>query len=558
MHFSAIVINLAAAVMLLLYSTRMVRTGFERAAGPTLRSLLLKASSHPVRGVVSGITVATLLQSSTAVVLLVAGFVSTGALSLAAALAIVLGADVGTAIVVQFLSLNLSWLIPAFLLVGGFMFLRLEARTAKHIGRVILGIAFILLSLKMIGEATAPLRNSSQISNLAVYLSNDVVAAFLGGAIMAFVFHSSVAAILLLAALCAQSVIPLEAALALVLGANAGGSAIAFWLTRAAPREARRLSLANLLLRTAFALLALILLLFEDIPAWLPGSNPAQQLVNFHLLFNIALLIPGILLIKPVLAITQVLLRVKAPTIANGSATQSALDRNALDHPDRALPSVTREVLRMSLLAESMIREIPGLFESYQPGVMQNIKSTEKQINQAHTDIKLYIAELNSGTLSINQARRGIELTSMAINIERVGDIIAKDLLNRIDEHHEKGRAFSTAGFREITALHTRVMTNIQLSLNVVLSEDLASAKQLIIEKTKIGNLERETRARHLHRLMKGAQESITTSDLHLEVVRALKEINSLYTAVAYPILSKSGALLDTRIDMEVSANQPH
>ena len=553
MHLSAIVIHLAEAVMLLLYSTRMVRTGFERAAGPLLRSLLLKASSNPLRGIASGITVATLLQSSTAVVLLVAGFVSTGALSLAAALAIVLGADVGTALVVQFLSLNLSWLIPACLLIGGFMFLRLEARIAKHAGRVILGIAFILLSLKMIGDATEPLRSSTQISGIAIYLSNDVLAAFLGGALIAFVFHSSVAAILLLAALCAQSVIPLEAGLALVLGANAGGSAIALWLTRAAPREARRLSLANVLLRTAFALVVLAILFYGDIPTLLPGSNPAHQLINFHLIFNIALLIPGIALIKPILATTNALLRAKAATNGNGSGTQSALDRNALDHPDRALPSVTREVLRMSLLAESMIREIPGLFETYQPDIMEEIRTTEKQINQAHTDIKLYIAELNSGDLSMNQARRGIELTSMAINIERVGDIIAKDLLNRIEEQHEKRRVFSTAGFREISALHTRIMTNIQLSLNVVLSEDLASAKQLIIEKTKIGNLERETRARHLHRLMKGTPESIATSDLHLEVVRALKEINSLYTAVAYPILSKSGALLDTRIDMDVT-----
>jgi len=149
MHFSAIVVHLAAAVMLLLYSTRMVRTGFERAAGPALRALLLKASANPLRGIVTGVSVATLLQSSTAVTLLVAGFVSTGALTLSAALAIVLGADVGTALVVQFLSLNLSWLIPVSLLVGGFMFLRLEARIAKHIGRVILGIAFILLCLPL-------------------------------------------------------------------------------------------------------------------------------------------------------------------------------------------------------------------------------------------------------------------------------------------------------------------------------------------------------------------------------------------------------------------------
>jgi len=556
MHLSAIVLQLAAAVMLLLYSTRMVRTGFERAAGPSLRSLLLKASSHPVKGIVSGISVATLLQSSTAVVLLVAGFVSTGALTLIAALLIVLGADVGTALVVQFLSLDLDWLIPAFLLIGCFMFLHLEVRTAKQIGRIILGIALILLSLKMIGDATAPLRETSQLSRIAVYLSVDVLTAFLGGALLAFAFHSSVAAVLLLAAFCAQSIIPLEAGLSLVLGANAGGSAIALWLTRTAPREARRLALANVLLRTVFALFVLLALaLTKDIPSLLPGSAPENKLINFHLLFNIALLVPGVILIKPVLAITNMLLRVENPVNGGVSGSQSALDRNALDNPDRALPSVTREVLRMSQMAESMISEIPGLLERHQPVVMQQIRSTEKQINQAHTDVKLFIAELNSGKLSVDQAGRGIELTCMAINIERVGDIIAKDLLERIEEQHAKRREFSNAGFGEISGLHKRVMANIQLSLNVLLSEDLDSAKQLVIEKTQIGKLERETRSRHLHRLMQGTPQSIATSDMHLEVVRALKEINSLYLAVAYPILSKSGALLDTRIAKEFTDN---
>ncbi len=555
MHLSAIVLQLAAAVMLLLYSTRMVRTGFERAAGPSLRTILLTASSHPARGIVSGISVATLLQSSTAVVLLVAGFVSTGALTLTAAMLIVLGADVGTALVVQFLSLNLSWLIPALLLIGCFMFLRLEVRIAKHIGRIILGIAFILLSLTMIGDATAPLRETTQLSEIAIYLSTDVLTAFLGGAVLAFVFHSSVAAVLLLAAFCAQNVIPLEAGLSLVLGANAGGSAVALWLTRLAPREARRLALANVLLRTVFALIVLLALALamSNIPSLLPGSTAENKLINFHLLFNIALLVPGIILLRPVLKITNMLLRVETPVNGSVSGSQSALDRNALDNPDRALPSVTREVLRMSQMAESMISEIPGLLERHKPVVMQQIRSTEKQINQAHTDIKLFIAELNSGKLSVDQAGRGIELTCMAINIERVGDIIAKDLLERIEEQHEKRREFSNAGFGEISGLHKRVMTNIQLSLNVLLSEDLDSAKQLVIEKTQIGKLERQTRAQHLHRLMKGTPESIATSDMHLEVVRALKEINSLYLAVAYPILSKSGALLDTRIAKEVT-----
>jgi len=548
MHLSAIALQLAGAVMLLLYSTRMVRTGFERAAGPALRELLLRSSSNAPKGVFTGVMVATLLQSSTAVALLVAGFASTGAISLIGALSIVLGADLGTALVVQFLSLDLAWLIPALLVCGGFFFLKLEARMAKQIGRVILGIAFILLSLKMIGEATTPLRSSTHAPAVVSYLSEDVFTAFLGGAALAFLFHSSVAAVLLFATFSAQSVLPIDAGLPLVLGANAGGGLVALWLTRDGRREARRITLGNFIFRAAVAVAVLLLVHFVGLPVHWLGDSAERQLVNFHFVFNVVLLLVCLPFTGLVIKLTNVLIKNDPEPVMDRLHVTSALDPAVLNRPELALTSVTRELLRMSQLVETMAGPLLDLFTTSQPDQVEHIRTMDKHVNEAHTEIKLYIAELNGGQLSSDEARRGVELTSMAINLERVGDIIAKDLLPRVDEKHNKRQEFSQAGWREISVLHARVITNMQLALNVLVSEDLESAKQLVLEKTRMGKLERETRNRHLGRLMKGTPESIATSDLHLEVVRALKEINSLYTAVAYPILSKYGVLLDNRI----------
>ena len=142
-------------------------------------------------------------------------------------------------------------------------------------------------------------------------------------------------------------------------------------------------------------------------------------------------------------------------------------------------------------------------------------------------------------------------MTSFAINLERAGDVVAKNLLDLALEKHKKKLSFSDEGWKELTNLHDRVMANIQLALNVLISEDEDSARQLIGEKDRMRMLERASHDGHLARLKSGEEASIDTSDLHLETVRALKEINSLFSTVAVPILSRSGQLRETRLVQE-------
>ena len=548
MQLSAIILQLAGAVVLLLFSTRMVRTGIERAAGPSLREILLSSRRNVLMNVITGIFVAIFLQSSTAVALLVSGFAGTGLLGVSGALAIVLGADLGTAIVVQFLSFNLSWFIPALLVVGGILFLRVKTRAPKQMGRVLIGIAFILLSLQMIGEATQPLRDSSSLPAVVNYLSTDVITALIGGALMAFLFHSSVAAILLLAAFSAGGMLPIDAGLPLVLGANVGGGLVAVWLTRVSHAKARRITMCNFAFRLIASLAALVLILSVEIPFGEIGDTPARQLVNFHLIFNAALIVISIPFVSMFAKQSKKLIFDEVeqdnPSIIPGST----LDRGVLKYPELAHASVTRELLRMSGLVEVMAAPIMDFFITSNPERLERIRKMDEDVNKTHTDIKLYIAHLNQGDLTVEEAERGIELTSYAGNLERVGDLIAKDLLILTTQMHKKGLKFSDDGWEELTSLHSRVMASMQLALNVLISEDLDSAKQLIEEKSKIRKLERQSHDRHLARLGSGTPESIATSDIHLETVRALREINSRYASFAYPILDKNGVLLDTRL----------
>lgn len=545
-----ILLHLAGAIALLLYSVRMVRTGVERASGPTLRRAIANPGRGRIASAAVGTVIAVLLQSSTATAVLASGFAAGGLISLTGGLALLLGADVGTALVVQFLSFDLKWLMPLLLASGGWLFLKSERRGAKQAGRILIGIGLILASLGMIGLATEPLKQSPFMPVFAAYLADDMITAFIAGAVVTFLFHSSVASILMVAAFTAQGLLPAAAGISLVLGANAGGGLLAVWLTRAGSRETRLLPLGNCLFRVLGAIAALAILGMIEPPLSEIGQGPARQVINVHLLFNACLLMTCLPLVGPTAWLAGKLIPPEptAPVDDERLKPSSALDRSVIDSPGLALASVTRELLRMSEVVEIMLRPVMEFFETGDRQQIERIRKLDDVVNDAHTEIKLYIAEVNRGKLSAEDAARGIELTGFAINMERAGDLIAKNLLVLVQEKQKKKLKFSAEGWAELTNLHDRVMANMQLALNVLVSEDIDSARQLIAEKDRMRALERESHDRHLVRLRAGREDSIETSDIHLETVRSLKEINSLFATIAVPILSRCGQLRDTRL----------
>lgn len=551
MHFSAILLHLAGAAMLLLFAVHMVRTGMERAYGDTLRRVLRRASEGRVAAAFGGTGMAVMLQSSTAVAILACGFAATGVLPVATGIALLLGADLGSAIVVRILSFDLAWLIPACLTVGGVLHLKLRRRKLRETGRLILGLGFVLLSLQLIATATGPLREGTLLVPIASYLAEDYMTAFLLGAVFTWIVHSSVASILMIATFAGQGLMPLEAALPLVLGANLGGGLIAFWLSRGMPPEPSRLPLANLLFRAATSLAALALVETVALPWAVLGDGPGTVLVNFHLAFNAALVLVCLPFVGVMEKLTARLLPAAAPAAPDEDPLRrraSALDRSVVGVPRLALASATRELLRMGELVEVMVRPVMDLLGSGSAAEIGRVKAIDEDVNQAHTDIKLYLAEVNRGEMSAEEAARSIELTDFAINLEHAGDIVAKNLLLLAEERARKKWRFSDEGWSELRDLHQRLLENMHLALNVLVSQDLPSARQLVVEKERMRELARISHDRHLKRLQTGTPESIETSGMHLEIARGLKEMNSLLATVAYPILKRSGDLLESRL----------
>ncbi|VAW16410.1 Sodium-dependent phosphate transporter, partial [hydrothermal vent metagenome] len=354
MSFYLLLLQLAGAVTLLLWAVRMVRTGVERAHEPALRRALRGSGSGLVKAAGMGTVIAILLQSSTAVAILAAGFAGQGILSVSTGLALMLGADLGSSLVVQVLSFNLSGLIPVLLIAGGVLFFKSRSRNLRQTGRILMGIALILVSLGMISSATQPLRDSEVLPMIIGYLKGDFVTAFLLAAAFTWLAHSSIASVLLIATFAAEGIVPLELGISFVLGANLGGGLIAAALTRSMVVEARRIAIGNLMFRGIVSIVILFSLHLLKLPLDSLGGDVARQLINLHLAFNLLLVV----LCLPLVRFVEKLVSRFISDPVNGDSgllpveAASALDYGVINSPRLALASATREIMRMAEVIE--------------------------------------------------------------------------------------------------------------------------------------------------------------------------------------------------------------
>ena len=539
-------LHVAGAAALLIWAVRLVRTGVERGWSVPLRKLLRHGSDNRGLAAVSGTAAAVVLQSSTAVAVLTANFVAAGTLAAVAGLAILLGADLGSAIVAQILLARADWMVPVLLVAGVALFLKSSTREYRMAGRVLIGLALIFVSLSMIRDATQPLRDSTGLAAAMSYLGGDSLTAFFIGALFAWAVQSSVAAVLLFVTVSAQGVLPVSAGIAMVLGANLGGAMIAYVLTLGAELTARRVIIANLVLRGAGAAVALFAISTFSPPLDVLGSTPARQVINLHLAFNFALLLIALPLVGPVLKVVS--RWVKPPAEPVNLSRISALDPTAIEHSDRALACAAREILQMGEGVEAMLRSVIGLYEEWNERTADAIRAKEAEVDKMHIETKLYIAKLQRTATDEAVSRRGLELADMAVNLESAGNAISDTMLSLARRLDQSGAAFSETGWREICDFHDRVLANAQSGLNVLMTLNPDAARALVEEKDRVRDIEQSFQRSHLDRLKQGLTESIETSNIHQETLRALKQVNSAFTMIAYPILSQTGDLLASRL----------
>ena len=540
-------LHIAGAAALLIWAVRLLRTGVERAYAVQLRSFLRRSNASRFQAAASGIFAALCLQSATAVAVLISNFTVKGGVGLLAGMAMLLGADIGSAIVSQLLLVRQDFLIPMLLLCGVALFLRCQKNEIRQLGRILIGVALIFVSLGMIRTATGPLIDSPTAISVMRYLGGDVLTSFVIGAIFAWAVHSSVAAVLFFVTLTAQGLLPASGAAAMVLGANAGGAFLAYVLTMTVPLTARRMVVANLALRGGGAALVLVLLSQgAGELTWL-GASEARQVINLHLAFNIGLTLVSLPLLSWIASCTERLMPDRTESTSSLIQT-TALDPSTLDRPDRALNCAVREVLKMGEQAESMLRSVISLFRGWDEATANAITEKANQVQILHEDIKRFLAQLNHSKLNEAERERSSELASIAYSLETAADAIGTQFVDQVRQLHTDQVKFSADGLSDVEDFHDRVLSNAQLALSVLMNGAPDAARQLLRAKEVARTAERNLQERHLERLRAGISESFETSRMHQESLRILKNVNAAFATIGYPIAARSGDLLSTRL----------
>ena len=540
-------LNLLAAIALLVWGTQLVRTGVLRVFGANLRSLLARSMGNRFSAALSGIGVTALVQSSTATALMTSSFVGQGLISLPAALAVTRGADVGTALMAVLFSTDLSWLSPLFIFVGVVMYMARQDTTTGRVGRVFIGLGLILLALRLVVETSEPLLASPVVRTLLGSVSSDLVAELLVGAALAVISYSSLAIVLLIAAMAASHVVPIEVALGLVLGANLGSGLLAILTTLKASVEVRQVTWGNMVFKVLGVALVAPL-----IGLWLRHAHPrlgdiATSVVLFHLAYNVVISLGFIGMTQWVASLMARLMPPADPASKNPLRPRH-LDPSALATPSLAISCAAREALHQADLVEAMLVGMYTVIRTGDLKLSAELRQIDDSVDELYSAIKYYLTKISRSELDEREGRRWTDIISFTINMEQIGDIIERVLIDIEDKKIKRGFRFSEAGMQEITELHGRLVDNLRLAMSVFLNGDVRDARRLLEEKVRFRDLERSYAAAHLARLSDRTVPSIETSSLHIDLLSELKRINSLLCSMAYPILEPTGTLAPSRL----------
>ncbi len=538
-------LDLLAAIALLVWGTHLVRNGVLRVFGSNLRQVLAASMGNRFTAALSGLGVTALVQSSTATALITASFVGRGLIALPAALAVMLGADIGTSVMAVVFSFDLSWLSPLFIFLGVTLFISRQGTSAGDFGRVLIGLGLMLLALQLISGATNVLTQNPAVQLMLESLTSDRLLEILLGAALAVVAYSSLAVVLLASSLALQ-VVGLDVALGIVLGANLGSGLLAVITTAKSGVSTRQVPLGNLLFKVFGVAIAIWL-----IPIWVRFMqplvpDPATLTVLFHLSFNLMVGAVFIGLTQPVARLVERLL----PLQANKGPLDrpNHLDPSALATPSLAISCAAREAMHQADVVETMLRGVVTVIKTNDLKLAQDLRKLDDTVDGLYSSIKYYLTKISRQQLSEAESRRWTDIISFTINMEQIGDTVERVLLDIEDKKIRKGRDFSEAGMAEIAELHARLLDNLRLGMSVFLNGNVRDAQRLLEEKVRFRNMERAYAATHLDRLSGLSQQSMDTSALHLDLISDLKRINSHICSIAYPILDSAGVLAPSRL----------
>lgn len=534
---SLLLFSLFGGICLLLYGMRLAGDGLQKVAGARLRKILTSVTGSRFKSVSIGACITALLQSSSATTIMLVGFVGSGLIGLRQTMGIILGADIGTTLTVQIIAFKIYDYALFVVGIGTVMYLQKKRPLMRDIGQVVLGFALVFLSLKILIDSFSPLAENRLFKELILNFSSDPLLGIIFSAIFTAILHSSAATIGLALTMSHSGLITLQSSIPIILGANIGTCVSALTSSIGAGTDARRVAVAH----TLFKIIGVIIVLpfltpFADLVSHTTGGVE-RQIANAHTIFNVLITLLFLPFIGPFTKLIQILVPEKL--IEEKKFGPKYLDVQVLSSPSLALGQAVREAIRMSDIARDMLKDSLQVIKEDDRELLKKTEKRDDDLDLLDREIKFYLTKLSQESLTDEQAKRELEIIAFTSDLENIGDVIDKNIMDLARKKIKSRLIFSTEGLQEIIEFHKMVLENFELGISAFASSDRELAEKLLQRKITIAATERKMREAHIKRLHKGLREAIDTSAIHLDILTNLKRINSYISNIAYPLIAE-------------------
>ncbi|ABS33493.1 Na/Pi cotransporter family protein [Clostridium botulinum] len=538
MNVFAMLTGLIGGLGLFIYGMNLMGDGLQNVAGERVKVFFEKVTSNPIKGVLTGVVVTGVIQSSSATTVMVVGFVNAGLMTLTQAAGVIMGANIGTTVTGQLVAFNVTAGAPLFVGVGTAIVLFAKKKKTKEIGNIILGFGILFMGMEIMKEAMAPLGQSEAFKSLALSLSHNVFLGIVVGMGMTAIVQSSSATIGILIALSSNGVLPLSAALPILFGDNIGTCVTALLASIGASKNARKAALFHLTFNVIgtviFAFILVPLTPFVRIITNLTPGDVGRQIANAHTLFNLINTFIQIWFIKYIVAFVNKMIPGSDPY---EKMAPKYIDERLLENPTIAINQTIKEVVRMANKAKENLQLSIDAFEKNDLELVSKVYENEKLINILNKSITTYLVKLNNLKLSDKQLNLVGSMFHVVNDIERIGDH-AENIIDLTSEKIEKRIQFSDDAAYDIKHLFNYTLDSLTRTIEGFESNDVERSQSVMYIEEKIDNLEEQLRETNIKRLNKGTCNA-NASAIFLDIINNFERVGDHCTNIAQTVINR-------------------
>lgn len=520
--------GLIGGLGLFLFGIQMMASGMQKAAGDKLRHILEVLTSRPWMAVITGIIVTFLIQSSSTTTVMVVGFANAGIMTLAQAVGVIIGSNVGTTLTAQIISFDIDFLALPAIGLGAFLNFFGRRRFHKYVGQAILGFGLLFLGLMTMSAGMRPLQDMSFFQEMIIAFSDYPLLGVMVAAVFTALLQSSSASTGVIISLSLNDMITFEAAIPLILGTNLGTCITVILASVGANLAARKTAVAHVFFNVFGVIIVLLLLKPFSFVILESADTIPRQVANAHTLFNVFNTLVVLVFFNKFTALINKLVPGEEKEVEKGS---KFLDRRMLKTPEPAIAGARQEIIRMGRIAREMVRDAVDVFLKNDSKKIRHVYQMEDLIDGLEKELNFFIADLSQHSLTHNQSLMVSKLMTVTNDIERIGDH-AENIIQLAEDKIEERLPYSEEAINQLEELYAAVDYMLKYSIIAFENEDTDLARKVIKEDDEVDYIEKKLRQRHIKRINEKRCHPLS-GVLFLDILSNLERIADHATNIA-------------------------